>query len=82
MAMPALYLLTLRRQAAQLAGLINRKVNVIISAPIDPVSQTAAYQRVTSAGIKLVFMDNVVSGDGLPVGDSGRGCIRGRASSA
>ena len=81
MAMPALYLLTLRRQAAQLAGLIDRKVNVIISAPIDPVGQTAAYQRVTAAGIKLVFMDNVVSGEGA-VGDSGRGCIRGRASSA
>ena len=31
------------RQAAQLAGLIDRKVNVIFSVPIDPASQTAAY---------------------------------------
>jgi ribose transport system substrate-binding protein len=49
------------RQAAQLAGLIERKPHVIFSVPIDPASQTAAYKRVTSAGIKLVFMDNVVS---------------------
>ena len=49
------------RQAAQLASLIDRKVSVIFSVPIDPASQTAAYQRVTAVGIKLVFMDNVVS---------------------
>jgi ribose transport system substrate-binding protein len=48
------------RQAAQLAGLIQRKVDVIFSVPIDPASQTAAYKRVAAAGIKLVFMDNVV----------------------
>ena len=50
------------RQAAQLAGLIDRRPHVIFSVPIDPASQTAAYSRVTAAGIKLVFMDNVVSG--------------------
>jgi ribose transport system substrate-binding protein len=49
------------RQAAQLAGLIERKPSVIFSVPIDPASQTAAYKRVAAAGIKLVFMDNVVS---------------------
>lgn len=48
------------RQAAHLAGLIDRKVNVIFSVPIDPATQTAAYKRVGDAGIKLVFMDNVV----------------------
>lgn len=48
------------RQAAQIAGLIQRKVDVIFSVPIDPASQTAAYKRVAAAGIKLVFMDNVV----------------------
>ena len=49
------------RQAAQLAGLMDRKPNVIFSVPIDPATQTAAYKRVAAAGIKLVFMDNVVS---------------------
>lgn len=48
------------RQAGQLAGMIDRKVDVIFSVPIDPASQTAAYKRVSDAGIKLVFMDNVV----------------------
>jgi ribose transport system substrate-binding protein len=50
------------RQARQLAGLIERKVNVVFSVPLDPSSQTAAYKRVSDAGIKLVFMDNVVHG--------------------
>jgi ribose transport system substrate-binding protein len=49
-----------QRQAAHLASLIERKVNVIFSVPIDPATQTAAYKRVAAAGIKLVFMDNVV----------------------
>jgi ribose transport system substrate-binding protein len=50
-----------KRQAAQLAALIERRPNVIFSVPIDPASQNAAYKRVTAAGIKLVFIDNVVS---------------------
>jgi ribose transport system substrate-binding protein len=50
------------RQAAHLGGLIDRKVDVIFSVPIDPATQTAAYKRVAAAGIKLVFMDNVVHG--------------------
>lgn len=48
------------RQAAQLAAMVDRKVNVVFSVPIDPATQTAAYRRVTAAGIRLVFMDNVV----------------------
>jgi ribose transport system substrate-binding protein len=48
------------RQASQLASMIDRKVNVVFSVPIDPATQTAAYKRVSDAGIKLVFMDNVV----------------------
>lgn len=50
------------RQASQLASLIDRRVNVIFSVPIDPATQTSAYKRVSDAGIKLVFMDNVVHG--------------------
>src|ERR1044072_9265736 len=37
------------RQAAQLAGLMDRKPNVIFSVPIDPATQTAAYKRVAAA---------------------------------
>jgi ribose transport system substrate-binding protein len=48
------------RQAGHLAGMISRKLDLIFSVPIDPASQTAAYRRVAEAGIKLVFMDNVV----------------------
>jgi ribose transport system substrate-binding protein len=50
------------RQAAQIAGMIDRKVDVVFSVPIDPASQTEAYRRINDAGIKLVFMDNVVHG--------------------
>jgi ribose transport system substrate-binding protein len=48
------------RQAAHLASMVDRRVNVVFSVPIDPATQTAAYKRVSDAGIKLVFMDNVV----------------------
>lgn len=50
------------RQTAHLEGLIDREVDVIFSVPIDPASQTEAYRKVSAAGIKLVFMDNVVYG--------------------
>ena len=48
------------RQTSHLASMIDRKVNVIFSVPIDPATQYAAYKRVSDAGIKLVFIDNVV----------------------
>jgi ribose transport system substrate-binding protein len=48
------------RQSDHLASMIDRKVHVVFSVPIDPASQTAAYRRVADAGIKLVFIDNVV----------------------
>lgn len=48
------------RQANHLAGMVDRKVNVVFSVPIDPATQTDAYKRVSDAGIRLVFMDNVV----------------------
>jgi len=48
------------RQAAHLGSMIDRKVDVVFSVPIDPATQAAAYRRVADARIKLVFMDNVV----------------------
>jgi ribose transport system substrate-binding protein len=50
------------RQAQHLAAMVDRKLSVVFSVPIDPATQTAAYRRVAEAGIKLVFMDNVVHG--------------------
>lgn len=50
------------RQAGHLVSMIDRKVNLVFSVPIDPSSQTDAYKRLANAGIKLVFMDNVVHG--------------------
>ena len=50
------------RQSGQLAGMIDRDVDVVFSVPIDPASQMPAYQRLADAGIKLVFMDNVAHG--------------------
>jgi ribose transport system substrate-binding protein len=51
-----------QRQAAQLLGLIEQRVHVVFSVPIDPATQTTAYKRVAEAGIKLVLMDNVPHG--------------------
>lgn len=48
------------RQNEQVAALIERKINLLFSVPIDPATQTGTYKRVGAAGIKLVFMDNVV----------------------
>lgn len=50
------------RQAAQLGALIDQKVHLIFSVPIDPATQTTAYKRVAEAGIKLILMDNVPYG--------------------
>jgi ribose transport system substrate-binding protein len=48
------------KQADHLESMIARKVDVVFSVPIDPASQTPAYKKLAEAGIKLVFMDNVV----------------------
>jgi ribose transport system substrate-binding protein len=50
------------RQAAHIGRMIDRKVSVIFSVPIDPATQAATYRRVSEAGIKLVLMDNVPHG--------------------
>lgn len=50
------------RQSEQIDSLIARGVDVIFSVPIDPASQGPAFRRIRDAGIKIVFMDNVVHG--------------------
>ncbi len=49
-------------QISDLEEMIARKPSVIFSIPIDPKSESAAYKQASTAGIKLVFMDNVPAG--------------------
>jgi ribose transport system substrate-binding protein len=50
------------RQIADIENTIQRKPNGIISIPVDGVATAATYKKVSAAGIKLVFMDNVPAG--------------------
>ncbi|MBZ9966298.1 substrate-binding domain-containing protein [Mesorhizobium sp. BR1-1-2] len=47
------------QQISDLEQMIARKPDVIFSIPIDPKSESEAYKKAATAGIKLVFMDNV-----------------------
>ena len=42
--------------------MLAKKPSVIISIPVDPVSEAGAYKKAADAGVKLVFMDNVPKG--------------------
>jgi ribose transport system substrate-binding protein len=50
------------KQIADIENTIQRKPNGIISIPVDGVATAATYKKVSAAGIKLVFMDNVPVG--------------------
>jgi ribose transport system substrate-binding protein len=50
------------KQIADIENTIQRKPNGIISIPVDGVATAATYKKVSAAGIKLVFMDNVPAG--------------------
>lgn len=50
------------QQISDLEQMIARKPDVIFSIPIDPQSEAEAYKKAASAGIKLVFLDNVPAG--------------------
>src|SRR5262245_26200568 len=47
------------KQIADIENTIQRKPHGIISIPVDGVATAATYKKVSAAGIKLVFMDNV-----------------------
>jgi ribose transport system substrate-binding protein len=49
-------------QADHLEGMVAQGVNLIFSVPIDPAGQADTYKRVSDAGVKIVFMDNVAHG--------------------
>ena len=46
-------------QLNDLEQLAARKPDVILSIPIDPVSSSPVFKRISSNGIKIVFIDNV-----------------------
>jgi ribose transport system substrate-binding protein len=50
------------RQIADIENTIQRKPHGIISIPVDGIATAATYKKVSAAGIKLVFMDNVPAG--------------------
>ncbi len=50
------------RQVADIETVLNKKPNIIVSIPTDPVATASAYKKAVAQGVKLVFMDNVPSG--------------------
>ncbi len=49
-------------QVDDIMTLMQRKPNIMVSIPVDPVATASAYKKAAAAGIKLVFMDNVPVG--------------------
>lgn len=49
-------------QVSQLATLVARKPTAIFSIAVDPNSEVAAYKSISTAGIKLIMLDNVPKG--------------------
>ncbi len=50
------------KQVADIETVLAKKPSVIVSIPVDPVSEAGAYKKAADAGVKLVFMDNVPKG--------------------
>ena len=49
-------------QVNNIETVMAKKPSIIVSIPVDPVSEAGAYKKAADAGIKLVFMDNVPKG--------------------
>jgi ribose transport system substrate-binding protein len=50
------------KQIGDIENMIHRKPDAIISIPVDDTATATAYKKVSQAGIKMVFMDNVPKG--------------------
>jgi ribose transport system substrate-binding protein len=50
------------KQVSDLETVLNKKPDIIVSIPTDPVATASAYKKAAAAGAKLVFMDNVPQG--------------------
>lgn len=49
-------------QVANIETVLAKNPSIIVSIPVDPVSEAGAYKKAADAGVKLVFMDNVPKG--------------------
>ena len=49
-------------QVNDIETVLAKKPSIIVSIPVDPVSEAGAYKKAADAGVKLVFMDNVPKG--------------------
>lgn len=54
------------KQTACIDNMITKKPGAIISIPVDDVGMAPAYSRISKAGIKLIFIDNVAKGLKFP----------------
>jgi ribose transport system substrate-binding protein len=50
------------KQVSDLETVLNKKPDIIVSIPTDPVATASAYKKAAAAGARLVFMDNVPQG--------------------
>jgi ribose transport system substrate-binding protein len=50
------------KQASDIQTVLVKHPSIIVSIPVDPVSDAPAYQAAEKQGVKLVFMDNVPAG--------------------
>ena len=50
------------KQVQDIETVLERRPDIIVSIPTDPVATAAAYMKAASQGVKLVFMDNVPRG--------------------
>jgi ribose transport system substrate-binding protein len=50
------------KQSSDIQTVLVKKPSIIVSIPVDPVSDAPAYQKAVKQGVKLVFMDNVPAG--------------------
>jgi ribose transport system substrate-binding protein len=50
------------RQVADVEALLERRPDVIVAIPTDPVATAPAFARAAAQGVRLVFMDNVPQG--------------------
>ena len=50
------------KQVSDIETVLQKKPNIIVSIPTDPVATASAYKKAVAQGVKLVFMDNVPRG--------------------
>jgi ribose transport system substrate-binding protein len=50
------------KQVSDIETVLAKKPNIIVSIPTDPVATAGAYRKAATAGVKLVFMDNIPKG--------------------